>query len=61
MSLASHLTKFYEQCSFLRSCLQVVREGTKRVVLVNFQEITNSMNRSPEHLLSFMLAELGDC
>jgi len=37
----------------------VVREGTKRVVLVNFQEIVTSMNRTPEHLLSFMLAELG--
>jgi len=37
----------------------VVREGTKRVVLVNFQEIVLSMNRLPEHLLSFMLAELG--
>jgi len=37
----------------------VVREGTKRVVLVNFQEIVTAMNRLPEHLLSYMLAELG--
>jgi len=37
----------------------VVREGTKRVVLVNFQEIVTSMNRTADHLLSFMLAELG--
>lgn len=37
----------------------VVREGTKRVVLINFQEIVVSMNRTPDHLLSFMLAELG--
>jgi len=37
----------------------VVREGTKRVVLINFQEIVVSMNRVPDHLLSFMLAELG--
>jgi len=37
----------------------VVREGTKRVVLVNFQVIVMSMQRLPEHLLTFMLAELG--
>lgn len=37
----------------------VVREGTKRVVLVNFQEIVTAMNRLPDHLLSYMLAELG--
>merc|ERR1711977_8456 len=38
---------------------QVFREGTKKVVLVNFPEICQSMNRQPEHVLSFMLAELG--
>jgi len=37
----------------------VVREGTKRVVLVNFNEIVTAMNRLPDHLLSYMLAELG--
>jgi len=37
----------------------VVKDGTKRVVLVNFQEVCTSMNRTAEHLLSFMLAELG--
>ena len=48
------------------------REGTKKVVLVNFPEICTSMNRpvsllrrlslssgQPEHVLAFMLAELG--
>jgi len=38
---------------------QVFREGTKKVVLVNFPEICTSMNRSAEHVLAFMLAELG--
>eukprot|EP00656_Telonema_subtile_P036179 TRINITY_DN4013_c0_g5_i1.p1 TRINITY_DN4013_c0_g5~~TRINITY_DN4013_c0_g5_i1.p1 ORF type:complete len:323 (-),score=131.10 TRINITY_DN4013_c0_g5_i1:229-1197(-) len=38
---------------------QVFREGTKKVVLVNFPEICQQMNRQPEHVLAFMLAELG--
>eukprot|EP00657_Telonema_sp_P-1_P012732 TRINITY_DN9486_c0_g1_i1.p1 TRINITY_DN9486_c0_g1~~TRINITY_DN9486_c0_g1_i1.p1 ORF type:complete len:194 (+),score=55.61 TRINITY_DN9486_c0_g1_i1:33-614(+) len=38
---------------------QVFREGTKKVVLVNFPEICTQMNRQPEHVLAFMLAELG--
>jgi translation initiation factor 2 subunit 2 len=38
---------------------QVFREGTKKVVLVNFPEICQQMNRPPEHVLAFMLAELG--
>jgi len=38
---------------------QVFREGTKKVVLVNFPEICTSMKRPAEHVLAFMLAELG--
>jgi len=37
----------------------VVPDGTKRHILVNFSEICNLMNRLPDHLLSYMLAELG--
>jgi len=37
----------------------VVKDGTKRVIIVNFHEIVTSMNRTADHLLSFMLAELG--
>lgn len=41
-------------------CVQVVKDGTKRVIIVNFHEIVTSMNRTADHLLSFMLAELGE-
>eukprot|EP00741_Cyanophora_paradoxa_P009627 tig00001542_g9325.t1 len=38
---------------------QVVREGTKKTVWLNFPEICAIMHRSPEHVLQFVLAELG--
>lgn len=38
---------------------QVVREGTKKVVFINFAEICKMMSRNPEHVFAFMLAELG--
>mmetsp|Transcript_19579 Transcript_19579/g.65771 ORF Transcript_19579/g.65771 Transcript_19579/m.65771 type:complete len:267 (-) Transcript_19579:518-1318(-) len=38
---------------------QVVRDGAKKVVLVNFPEICKTMRRTSEHVFSFMLAELG--
>ncbi|MDP5335464.1 MAG: response regulator, partial [Paracoccaceae bacterium] len=38
---------------------QVVREGSKRVVLTNFGEICKTLNRSTDHVYSFMLAEMG--
>lgn len=37
----------------------VYREGTKKTIWVNFPDICKIMNRSPEHVLSFLLAELG--
>lgn len=37
----------------------VYREGTKKTIWVNFPEICKIMNRSPEHVLSFLLAEVG--
>lgn len=38
---------------------QVFREGTKKTVWANFQEICKLMNRQPDHVLSYALAELG--
>jgi len=37
----------------------VYREGTSKTVWVNFPEICKIMSRSPEHVLSFVLAEVG--
>merc|ERR1712070_661860 len=44
---------------FLMKPPQVVREGSKRVVIINFGDICKTLNRSPEHVFSFMLAEMG--
>jgi len=44
---------------FLIKPPQVVREGSKRVVLINFGEICKTLNRSMDHVYSFMLAEMG--
>lgn len=38
---------------------QVAREGTKKTVFTNFMELNKSMNRQPEHVQQFLLAELG--
>lgn len=38
---------------------QVAREGTKRTVFINFQELCKTMNRCHEHVMQFMLSELG--
>jgi len=38
---------------------QVFREGTKKTVWANFQEICKLMSRQPDHVLSYALAELG--
>eukprot|EP00294_Goniomonas_avonlea_P009857 CAMPEP_0114561094 /NCGR_PEP_ID=MMETSP0114-20121206/11818_1 /TAXON_ID=31324 /ORGANISM="Goniomonas sp, Strain m" /LENGTH=220 /DNA_ID=CAMNT_0001746701 /DNA_START=23 /DNA_END=685 /DNA_ORIENTATION=+ len=41
---------------------QVVREGTKKTVFLNFREVCKSMSRNKEHLHQFFSAELGtDC
>lgn len=37
----------------------IFREGKKKVVFVNFTEMVNTMNRSPDHFLSYILAELS--
>ncbi|KAM7527571.1 hypothetical protein LguiB_030981 [Lonicera macranthoides] len=38
---------------------QVLREGTKKTVFVNFMDLCKSMHRVPEHVMTFLLAELG--
>ncbi len=38
---------------------QVVREGSKKTVLVNFTETVKAMNREKEHVQLFFSVELG--
>jgi len=38
---------------------EVAREGTKKTVWVNFAGICNSLKRKPDHVLNYVLAELG--
>lgn len=38
---------------------QLTRVGTKKTLWVNFQEICTMMQRNPEHVFQFFMAELG--
>lgn len=38
---------------------QLTRVGTKKTLWVNFQEICSMMQRQPEHVFQFFMAELG--
>ncbi|WMV36042.1 hypothetical protein MTR67_029427 [Solanum verrucosum] len=38
---------------------QVLREGTKKTVFVNFMDLCKTMHRQPEHVMTFLLAEMG--
>merc|ERR1712072_1219759 len=38
---------------------QTVRVGSKKVAWVNFAEICKMMNRPPDHVVQFVLAEFG--
>ncbi|KAG5514965.1 hypothetical protein RHGRI_036114 [Rhododendron griersonianum] len=38
---------------------QVLREGTKKTIFANLVDICNTMHRQPEHVKTFLLAELG--
>lgn len=38
---------------------QVMREGTKKTVFANFTDICKMMHRQPDHVMSFLLSELG--
>eukprot|EP00382_Lankesteria_abbotti_P011039 CAMPEP_0113852920 /NCGR_PEP_ID=MMETSP0372-20130328/5916_1 /TAXON_ID=340204 /ORGANISM="Lankesteria abbotti" /LENGTH=148 /DNA_ID=CAMNT_0000824799 /DNA_START=101 /DNA_END=547 /DNA_ORIENTATION=+ /assembly_acc=CAM_ASM_000359 len=38
---------------------QVARIGSKKVAWMNFQEICTIMERNPDHVLQFVVAELG--
>ena len=49
-------------CAFCKNkwlCVQVAREGTKKTVFTNYMELCKAMNRQPEHVQLFLLAELG--
>jgi len=38
---------------------QVLREGTKKTVFVNFMELCKAMHRQPDHVMNYLHAELG--
>ncbi|XP_020591602.1 eukaryotic translation initiation factor 2 subunit beta-like [Phalaenopsis equestris] len=38
---------------------QVLREGTKKTVFANFMDSCKTMHRQPEHVMTFLLAEMG--
>lgn len=38
---------------------QVVREGTRKTVIMNFADLCKIMNRNTEHVMQFLTAELG--
>lgn len=38
---------------------QVLREGTKKTVFVNLMDLCKTMHRQPEHVITFLLAEMG--
>ncbi|KAL1549155.1 eukaryotic translation initiation factor 2 subunit beta-like [Salvia divinorum] len=38
---------------------QVLREGTKKSVFVNFMDLCKTMHRQPEHVMTFLPAEMG--
>ncbi|XP_011041776.1 PREDICTED: eukaryotic translation initiation factor 2 subunit beta-like isoform X2 [Populus euphratica] len=38
---------------------QVLREGTKKTVFVNFMDLCRTMHRQADHVMAFLLAELG--
>ncbi|GJU76156.1 eukaryotic translation initiation factor 2 subunit beta [Tanacetum coccineum] len=38
---------------------QVIREGTKKSVFINFMDLCPTMRRQPDHVMTFLLAEIG--
>ncbi|KAK8925653.1 hypothetical protein KSP39_PZI018603 [Platanthera zijinensis] len=38
---------------------QVLREGTKKTIFANFMDLCKTMHRQPEHVMMFLLAEMG--
>ena len=38
---------------------QVAREGSKKTTFTNFHDICKTLHRSPEHVMNFLMAELG--
>lgn len=48
-----------EKKRFVMKPPQVIRLGTKKSAFVNFTEICKTLHRTPDHLLNFLLSELG--
>ncbi|XP_038068459.1 eukaryotic translation initiation factor 2 subunit 2-like [Patiria miniata] len=48
-----------EKKRFVMKPPQVVRVGTKKTSFVNFTDVCKTLHRPTEHLLSFLLAEMG--
>ncbi|KAL6513707.1 hypothetical protein OROHE_019567 [Orobanche hederae] len=38
---------------------QVLREGTKKIIFVNFMDLCKTMHRQHEHVMTYLLAEMG--
>ncbi|KAG5523646.1 hypothetical protein RHGRI_035439 [Rhododendron griersonianum] len=38
---------------------QVLREDTKKTIFIYFMDLCKTMHRQPEHVMTFLLAELG--
>ncbi|KAI4353571.1 hypothetical protein L6164_002509 [Bauhinia variegata] len=38
---------------------EVLHEGTKKTVFVNFMDLCKTMHRQPEHVMTFLLSEMG--
>lgn len=48
-----------ERNKYVMIAPEVVREGSKKTLFSNIMEICRRMKRQPEHLISFLYAELG--
>ncbi|KAL6275483.1 hypothetical protein ACE6H2_019084 [Prunus campanulata] len=48
-----------DRCRTILRPPQVLREGTKKTILANFMDECKTLHRQPDHLMAFLLAELG--
>ncbi|KAF7825402.1 eukaryotic translation initiation factor 2 subunit beta [Senna tora] len=48
-----------DKCRTILRPPQVLQEGTKKTVFVNFMDLCKTMHRQPEHVMAFLLAEMG--
>jgi translation initiation factor 2 subunit 2 len=57
--LHQHNPEYSEKRRHTMKPPQLVRQGTKKTLWTNFSEICKMMQRSPDHVFQFMMAELG--